>query len=75
MLEDKETVLLDLDGTLLPIDIEDFIERYFKLLTQKFKDIASPPRLKKVLGQATEAMIKNKGKKTSEEDWVLFINW
>lgn len=53
------TVLFDLDGTLLPIDTDKFVQSYLKLLAGKFAGIVSPDKLLKDLINSTDLMIKN----------------
>ncbi len=62
-----DTIFFDLDGTLLPIDIEKFLERYFKLLTKEFYDLAEPDQLIKILMDSTRKMIENNGQKTNKD--------
>lgn len=62
-----ETVFFDLDGTLLPMDIDEFLQNYFELLGYEFKDLAPPDKFIKNLLAATRKMLKNNGKKTNEE--------
>lgn len=55
-------VLFDLDGTLLPMDQDDFINAYFKHLAQKLLPYGYEP--KKLMGsiwKGTEMMVKNDG--------------
>ncbi len=54
-----EAVLFDLDGTLLPVDMDKFLSQYFKGLTHKFSKIAPPDLMKESILQATSAMIEN----------------
>ena len=68
------TVLFDLDGTLLPMELDGFLETYFRLLTEKL--VAHGYEAKKVnnaLWEALMAMIANDGTKTNEEVfWPVF---
>lgn len=66
-MEGKQTILFDLDGTLLPIDMDQFIEKYFKLLSKHFADLYEPQYFINVVNKATENMIKNEGDKTNQE--------
>lgn len=66
MLKEKN-ILLDLDGTLLPIDMDYFIKIYFQALTEEFSDLKNKEEFIKILMQATEKMIKNDGQRVNEE--------
>lgn len=54
-----KTILFDLDGTLLPVDTEHFIQRYFGELSVKFKELFQPKELTKLVLESTEYMIRN----------------
>ena len=61
-------VLFDLDGTLLPMDQDEFAGRYFALLAQKMAAYGYEPRqLTKAVWQGTAAMAGNDGTRTNEE--------
>ncbi|HHU92099.1 MAG TPA: HAD family hydrolase [Halanaerobiaceae bacterium] len=62
-----KTALLDLDGTLLPIETDDFIKKYFILLQEEFAGIFAGDLLIKNLMLATNEMIKNKGAKSNKD--------
>jgi FMN phosphatase YigB (HAD superfamily) len=62
-----DTFLFDLDGTLLPLSMERFMEIYFRELGIAFKDIMPPKKLFKYIWSATEAMIENVEYKTNEK--------
>lgn len=68
-------VLFDLDGTLLPMDQDDFVNAYFRHLAQKLSPYGYEP--KKLMGsiwKGTEMMIKNDGSCTNEEAfWKTFV--
>lgn len=66
----KKTILLDLDGTLLPIEIEDFLKAYFKLLTKEFAGIFEAGKFIENLMIATNKMIENNGEKTNKDVFV-----
>lgn len=53
-------ILFDLDGTLLPMDVEQFLQEYLKLLSQKMRTYLKPEVFIDELMAATGAMIKNK---------------
>lgn len=62
------TILFDLDGTLLPIDMERFLGQYLDTLSKKCVYIAEENLFKKALLQSTEYMVGNKdSNKTNEE--------
>ncbi len=55
------TVLFDLDGTLLPLDYDIFIKTYFSILTKTFSHLGTPEKLIKAVWHGTDAMMKNDG--------------
>ena len=62
------TVLFDLDGTLLPMEQEAFVEMYFGFLAQKLAPKGyEPKKLIAGIWSGTQAMIGNDGSKTNEE--------
>ncbi|MFP4016112.1 MAG: HAD family hydrolase [Halanaerobiales bacterium] len=63
----KKTVLLDLDGTLLPMEIDDFLKSYFRLLTKEFANIFSPEDFIDNLMHATNKMIKDTGERVNSD--------
>ena len=65
-----KNVFFDLDGTLLPMDMDEFVYSYVSGLCKAFPDL-KPQAIKQVLFQGIEAMYKNDGTKTNEE---VFIN-
>ena len=67
--------LFDLDGTLLPLDEELFVKKYFELLAQKFHEIGLDPEVMiKRLWAGTKNMILNDGSKTNEDVfWDIFL--
>lgn len=71
-----KTVLFDLDGTLLPLDEQKFIETYFNLLGKKFYSLGYPPKtMLQAVWAGTEAMVNNDGRKTNEDVfWEVFEN-
>ena len=62
----KKVLLFDLDGTLLPIDNNDFEHTYFKGLCKAFSEFA-PEDLIKYIWAGTKAMILNDGSKTNRQ--------
>ena len=62
-----DTILFDLDGTLLPLDIDKFTEIYFNEMGHMFKDMIEPKLLVKYIWAATQEMVANIEYKTNEE--------
>ncbi len=52
-------VLFDMDGTLLPLDIDEFLVRYSALLSKRFTDIAPPREFIGHLMSSTARMMAN----------------
>lgn len=69
-----KTVLFDLDGTLLPMDQEVFINDYFGRLAKKLVPYGyDPKKLIDAVWAGTKAMMKNTGMKTNEAAfWEAF---
>ncbi len=62
------TILFDLDGTLLPIDTEEFTEKYFMEISIKLRDYFTPEEVVKNIWDSTKYMISNiDPDKTNEE--------
>ncbi len=62
-----KTVLFDLDGTLLPMDQEEFVKAYFGGLATKLVPYGYEPNgLIKAIWAGTAAMVKNDGSATNE---------
>ena len=68
------TVFFDLDGTLLPMDQDEFVKYYFGLLAKKLAPHGYDPQaLIKSIWAGTGAMVKNDGSCTNEEAfWTCF---
>jgi FMN phosphatase YigB (HAD superfamily) len=64
------TILFDLDGTLLPIDAKAFEKIYFGGLTSHFTDMYPPQEFIKLIWDATIAMVLDTSHKTNE---VVFM--
>lgn len=69
-----DTILFDLDGTLLPLDMDNFMKAYFSTLAKKTAPLGYEPKsLIKGIWAGTEAMVRNDGSKTNEEAfWARF---
>lgn len=68
------TVLFDLDGTLLPMDQDIFINTYFKHLAAKLAPLGyEPKKLLKTIWDGTMAMIANNGSRPNiDAFWEVF---
>ena len=68
------TVLFDLDGTLLPMEVEHFTKTYFGLLAQKAAPYGfAPEPLVAAVWKGTKAMVKNDGTMTNDRRfWEVF---
>lgn len=68
------TILFDLDGTLLPMDQEEFVKDYSKRLAKKmYPHGYDPGKLIDAIWKGMGYMIKNDGKATNEEVfWNIF---
>ncbi len=53
------TILFDLDGTLLPIDMTYFLKKYFHALGQRCSGLIEPSKLSAYIMDSTEAMVEN----------------
>jgi len=71
-----KAVLFDLDGTLLPMNQDEFVNSYFSLLAAKLSQFGYDPKaLIQAVWKGTQAMVKNNGKQTNEEVfWNCFAN-
>ena len=67
-----DAILFDLDGTVLPMDIDYFVKSYFKVLAAKHG--YDPEAGIQALQVGTKAMVKNDGSKTNEQAfWDKFF--
>lgn len=70
----KKAILFDLDGTLLSMDQDQFVETYFKLLCKTIAPLGfNPKELIKVVWQGTKCMFSNKGPLTNEEVFFKYF--
>lgn len=69
-----DTILFDLDGTLLPMDQDAFTEYYFKLLAGKMAPLGyEPKQLIAAVWDGMKAMVKNDGTcKNEKAFWTRF---
>lgn len=61
------TIIFDLDGTLLPMDTELFMKIYFEEMGKHFADLIDPRELINHVWASTRSMITNLDHKTNEE--------
>ncbi len=62
-----KAILFDLDGTLLPMDQDEFTQEYLNLLSEKFSPYGyEPKKLIETVWMGTAAMIRNDGKQSNE---------
>jgi FMN phosphatase YigB (HAD superfamily) len=61
------TILFDLDGTLLPMDMKAFEKLYFRAMSDYLADLIEPKELVKNIWAATTAMVKNTEHRTNED--------
>ena len=73
---DINTILFDLDGTLLPMDQEKFVNGYFKMLAAKLAPYGyEPQQLINAILAGIKAMIKNDGSQLNEDAfWKRFVD-
>lgn len=71
-----KNVLFDLDGTLLPMDMDEFTTGYFKFLAKKAAPAGyEPEKLIKTIWGGVKAMVMNSSDKTNEEAfWEFFVS-
>lgn len=63
-----KAVLFDLDGTLLPMDQDEFVKKYFGMLAAKMAGHGYEPKeLIEVIWAGTKAMVKNDGSRSNED--------
>ena len=69
-----KNVLIDLDGTLLPMNQDEFLNGYFKVIGKKFKDY-DVQKIMVSLNKGINAMLHNDGVATNEKVfWEVFFN-
>ena len=69
------TILFDLDGTLLPMDQDQFVKYYLGMLAKKLAPHGyDPERLIAGIWKGTGAMVKNDGTDTNEDTFWNYFN-
>ena len=67
-----QAILFDLDGTLLPMDLDEFTGFYFQLLAKRLPQY-EPQAVVAAVWQGTKAMMTNDGSMTNEDRfWSVF---
>lgn len=68
------TVLIDLDGTLVPFEQDDFVKYYFAELSEKLAPLGYQPKeVAKAVWSGMDAMVKNDGSRTNcDAFWAMF---
>ncbi len=66
----KDTILFDLDGTLLPMDLDKFMKLYFGHLGEFFKDKVNPELMMKYVLKATETVITVNDGRSNEDKFM-----
>lgn len=71
-----KAVFFDLDGTLLPMDMDEFVKTYFALLSRRMAKFGYDPKdLVSTIWAGTKAMIKNDGAVPNEKVfWQAFAD-
>jgi len=69
-----QAIMFDLDGTLLPMELENFTKNYFALLAKRLKKYPLDSQtLVRAIWSGTEAMVRNDGtSRNSEVFWNVF---
>lgn len=61
------TILFDLDGTLLAIDDQAFEQTYFKALAYELRDLFDPETLVKIIWKATKLMVADVSDRSNQD--------
>ncbi len=70
-----KAVFFDLDGTLLPVDMDAFLQAYFKALGKYAADHGQEPKqFTDALNKGVFAMIKEEGGRNDERFWQTFCS-
>lgn len=65
-----KAVLFDLDGTLLPLDLDQFLNDYFRALSAKVAHKVAPDKFIPALLASTQLMLSNDGGDTNENRFM-----
>jgi len=70
----KNTILFDLDGTLLPMDFHAFMKVYFGSMGHTFKDTLDPQKMIEFINAATKVTVMTNDGRTNEEIFMTYFN-
>ena len=70
----KNTILFDLDGTLLPMDFHAFMKVYFGSMGQTFKDRLEPQKMVDYINAASKVTVTTNDGRTNEEIFMEYFN-
>ncbi len=72
-MSDYRAVFFDLDGTLLDVDMNVFLGKYFRMASARLAHLIPPERFVPSLMQATNVMVENDGRAFNDEVfWEAF---
>lgn len=66
-MKDINTILFDLDATVLPMNMDTFVQKYFHEMAKMFHDLIDGRLLAKYVMECTELMVKNTEDRRNEE--------
>jgi len=66
----KNTILFDLDGTVLPMDFDMFMKLYFYNMGEHFKSVIESDKIFKYIMEATSVMIQTNNGDTNEKTFM-----
>ena len=69
-----DTILFDLDGTVLPMDIDKFMKLYMYNLGVFFKDKIDPKLLAESIMKSTEVMVRDTSNKKNEDVFMDYFD-
>jgi len=69
----RNTILFDLDGTLLPMDFQVFMKLYFENMEKYFYSYDKPKSMFEMVMASTEQMIKTNDGRTNEDIFMTYF--
>jgi FMN phosphatase YigB (HAD superfamily) len=70
----KKAILFDLDGTLLPMNFDRFMNVYFEKMSGYFADLLNPATLPKSILMGTQTMVADTSELTNETIFMTFFS-